>query len=232
MLFSEGISILRSRFVGELDSNFYSDIELLSLLIQASEEIAAVFKFPQVIHSGTIAASASTVAPPADMLTVELGQVMVGGLRVRPADFVTIQDKLRLNTGLVEVYYYDPRRASTILLAPAPTAVVPITFEYTKMIYTNDAGAYTRPTSASQIWGTSLSAGHWTVPLFPNFHHVPVYLAGVMAFEMSQEQERASYYQQRFADSARMFGAFLNQTDLANLLISREQRNDPGPKGN
>lgn len=231
MTFSEAISVLRNRVVGELDANFYSDVELLRLLVHASEEVAAAFKFPQAIHTASVPVNATNIPIPPDMLSVELGQVMVGGLRIRPVDFITIQDKLRLNTGLVECYYYDPRRASNILIAPRPSAATTATFEYTKLVYTQSNGSYVSPTSSSHIWGTVLSGGHWVTPLFPNFHHVPLYLAGILAFEMSQEHERAQYYHQRFVESVKIFGAYLNQTDLANLLIEQQARNQPQARG-
>jgi hypothetical protein len=228
MTFGNAELILREAFVGEKQTDFFSTTSLIARLIEASIEIAAAFKFPQDIASIAVPAGASEFNVPNDMLSAEIGQLMLGTYRGRPSDWVTVQAKRQqLSAGSLDVYNWDSRRPGVIRFAPIANVNVTANFEYTKRLYVN-AGTYVAPGANSEIWGTILQTGNWVTPLYPQFHYVVIHRAAIRAFLMSGEDKKVEFHKGLYSDELMAFGATLNMTDIANLLIERANRNDLG----
>lgn len=228
MTFTIAEAALRERIVGETQPDFFGTVSLTNRLIEASIEIAAAFKFPQGIASILVPAGAKTLSPPTDFLSTEIGQFMIGNYRAKPTDWATVAFKQNtLPAGPVESYNWDHRRPGTIHFAPQSIVEATANFEYTKRLYVS-GGNYVAPTGPSEIWGTVLTAGNWTTPVYPQYHHLVLFLAGVYAFDMSQEYDKSDYYRKAYREKIMDFGAFLGMTDVANMMVEKVNRRDAG----
>ena len=115
----------------------------------------------------------------------------------------------------VRYFNFDPRRATSILIAP-PAASGMVTIEYTAMLVRP-------PSSLSDVepWGGVLR----------QFHPLIAYRAGVALFQMDERENETQHWQSEYQVRAQELAAFLGRTDLGSLIVQPELRNDQGAAG-
>jgi hypothetical protein len=216
--FAELLTIMRREVVTEAaDSGGFDDTtDLYPMLYNASSEIAAMLSFPVATESGLgLAAGATTLATPADLAWPRTLAFYGDELALVPYSMLVRKGSV---TGrLPRFYAYDPRRGGNIEVAPAPADPVPmgaIVLEYTRFI---DPATLT---PGDLAWDG----------LFSDFQHLIPLRAGVNAWDSVGEAEQSQYFEQRFMNGLQVFAARLGITDVGNLIVPRENRDDRGAR--
>jgi hypothetical protein len=231
MTYKDVADLMREQIISEKDSEFVGDVDLLNAIKVAEKEVASMLGFPKKIYKIAVAPNAGFFSAPSDMLNAKLGQVIIGGLRVAPADYVTYENKLnKYPSGPAWVYNYDPRRGGNIFFAPRNSAAVNAVVEYIAEV-DNDAvvaeGVTPEAWQNKGIWTVETSAGVFQ-SIFSQFHYVVAYAASIRIFEMGFEYDKAQYTYSRFQQGIQAFAAHLGLTDVGNLMVPMPQRNDKG----
>lgn len=202
MTFGEAQAILRNDVLAESSTDYYTDADLLGFLVRSAKELAMMFGFPTAIGSAAISALDYQFALPADAEQVDLNEVEFNGFRLEVAPFSKVFAFVtQVGVGNPRYYNYDPRRGGNVLFAPAASVAGTVSFEYVQKYDTSAL------TTASDIWDG----------LFPAYHELVVFRAGVKAFDASLENDRAGYWQQKEQKLAQEFSAFLNKLPLNRL---------------
>jgi len=216
--FNELVSVMRREIISETagDGGFDDAADLLPMLYNASAEVAAHLAFPVVLNASVSwEAEDYSFSPPADMVWPRALFVNMKKVELRPTDWVV--RKLGLPAERTPRFFsFDPRHASgDVLFAPASLsgqAPGSATLEYVSGV---DVGALS---GASEVWGG----------LFPDFHWVVPLRAGANAWNSVGEFERSEYFNEKFNQGLQVFAARLGVTNVANLMLPREARDDKG----
>jgi hypothetical protein len=202
--FGEARTILRRDVLAEASVNYYSDAELLDFLMRAAKELATSFGFPTVVGSVSVTENSASFSLPADSLTAELNEVVYDGFALELVPYRTIARYVdQPSIGQPRYYNYDVKRGnSTVYIAPSAPRASTIHFEYVQDYDTSTLDA------DDEVWDG----------LFPAYHELVVYRAGVKAFEASLEQERAAYWLQREQMRSQEFAAYLHKMPIHRLM--------------
>lgn len=182
---------LRNRKLVESATDFYSESELLDMVIEASREIAAAFRFPKKVATTTESAGTVAISLPAggfDVVSVGLDGVSIPRVSYPYVKFMQ---------GLVTETWprgwnWDADRGGDIQVGPPAAAG---DFD---VLYMSDPYAST-PVGGTQVWDG----------LYPGFHELVALRAAVKAFEQGFEFENSQYYFQRYAAMLQEFAQFL-----------------------
>lgn len=212
MTFSELVQLVRDEIIVDQYGDAFSDAAILDVLWRASVETAAAFDIPRELAHLSVAAGTSSLSLPFTPRKVHT--VLVNGDDLRSAD---PQELLRMASGSNRVpryFNYDPRRSQALLLAPIPATDGTLTIEYT--------AALVRPVNlgAAQAWGGVL----------PEFHSLIVYRAATSLYQMEERQEETAFWVSEYQNRSSELAAFLGRTDIPNLIVPSEARDDKGPR--
>jgi len=198
--FGDARVVLRNDVLAEESTDYFSDASLLGYLQRSAKELAMNFGFPTALGSVSVAKDDFTFDLPSDAANVDLNEVSFDGFALRLAPRRTILGAVNQKSlGLPRYYNWDPKRGGQVAFAPqAPRAGV-VSFEYVR--------EYTPGGAEQEIWNG----------LFPAYHELVVFRAGVKAFDASLEVDRAQYWLQREQARMQEFSAFLNETPLNEL---------------
>ena len=204
MTFGEARTILRNDVLAEASQNYYPDADLLAFLVRAASELAAAFGFPTAIGTTAVIAGDTSFTLPAGALNVDLHEVSYDGFALELAPYRTIALYVsQPSVGQPRFYNFDSKRGNlTVYIAPAAPRNGNVVYEY---VQTYDVSAVV---AADDVWDG----------LFPAYHELVIFRAGVKAFDASLEVERAGYWLQREQQRSQEFSAFLHKTPLHKLM--------------
>lgn len=212
MTFGELRAFTRRYVIADLYEDAYSDDMLDNALWLASVETAAALDIPRVVTTVDLAAGAQAFQLPDARRVITLS---VAGY---PAVSADLREVAALWDGggnrPVKLYNFDPRRADQVVIAPSSpggTALV----EY--------VAALTRPDDFD-------NGEPWDGLLAP-YHALVAYRAGLELFRADERENETEsivmQYQNRLAEAS----AFLGRTDVPNLVVPGEARDDEGARG-
>ena len=165
--YSDLLSRLRANILDESSTARYTSAVALDFLGEAAQEINAELQL--VWGVSAVAVSSAAVTVPASLKG--LGSVTLDGRGLRRAMREEYEFYHATQIGSPRVYWYDPRVTPAILIAPSPSASATATLTFWK----------TEPQSVSggdTPWGG----------LFPDFHDLVMYRAGLKAYQMGGEE--------------------------------------------
>lgn len=206
MTFRQARDILRSDVLAETSTDYYTDDDLFGYVRAAAKQLALMFGFPTSLGMASIAAGDAAFPLPADAETLDLDEVAFDGWVLQLAPYrqvLSLVDDAML--GVPRFYNYEPKRGGLALIAPRAHKAGDVLFEYVRRY---------------DVSGVTLDSPIWE-DLFPSFHELVVYRAGVRAFEASLEQDRAAYWGQKEQAMMQEFSAYLNKTPF-NRLVGQE----------
>lgn len=212
MTFGELRAFTRRYVIADLYEDAYSDDMLDNALWLASVETAAALDIPRAVTTVDIPAGAQAFQLPDARRIITLS---VAGYPAASAD---LREVAALWDGggnrPVKLYNFDPRRADQVVIAPSSpggTALV----EY--------VAALTRPDPFDD-------GEPWDGLLAP-YHVLVAYRAGLELFRADERENETEsivmQYQNRLAEAS----AFLGRTDVPNLVVPDEARDDEGARG-
>lgn len=202
--FGELRTRLRDTKLVEAPTDFYQESTLLEMLVNASREIAATFKFPRESYTDTTTAitdSTATMVKP----IVEVLSVAVNGIPLRRVDWPTITFMLELpNTAFPRAWYHDPNAEgiavdTIVYFAPRASALVDVRVHYVTEPYVDANGDRVEPGSATDVWDG----------MHNEYHDLVLYRAVVDAIEMGAQFDDAAYYTQQYQAMIGEFAAHL-----------------------
>lgn len=202
--FGEARTILRNDILAEESTDYYSDADLLSFLARSAKELAMVFGFPTGVDSVSVTAGDGSFTLPSDAANVDLNEVSYDGFALALVPYRTILQYVdQSSVGQPRYYNFDPKRADlTVYIAPKVPRDGDVHFEY---VQTYDVSSVD---PADDVWDG----------LFPEYHELVIYRAGVKAFDASLENDKAGYWAQKEQAKAQEFSAFLNKVPLERLV--------------
>lgn len=214
MTFEELRAFARLYIIADQYEDAYSDEQLNDALWLANVESAAMLDIPRVVTTLTVAAGAQAFSLPGARSVLSL---TINGWGAIPADLRAVSELW--DGGLnrpVKLFNFDPRRADQLVFSP-PSPGGPAMVEY--------VAALERPDSLdfddAQAWNGVLS----------EYHALIAYKAGLELFRADERENELEpilvQLQGRLAEAA----AFLGRTDIPNLMLPPEQRNDEGARG-
>lgn len=213
MTFAELVTLVRREIIVDAYADAYADADILDVLWRASVETAAAFDVPRLIWSVPVAAGATSIALAS--LPRRVHSVVINGDDLRSVD---IQELLKFAPGVLRpprYFNFDPRRAQSLMISPAPASSGTAQVEVT--------GALVRP-------GVLATAEPWAGVL-PAFHSLVAYRAAVALHQMDEREEMAQYWAGEYQVRAMELAAFLGRSDLPNLMLPVESRDDKGASG-
>ena len=149
-----------------------------------------------------------------DRTRIDSCGLSINGIRLDPASYDTVIQKQMLGQVKYPRYYhYDPALDNLIRFGPAINADVAAGGVVVKYTSTYDTSTFT---GTEDIWG-----GAW-----PGFHYLVLYRSGIMSFNSLELYGRSNYFAQIYNEELKNFAAALGRTDLANLLVPANQRDD------
>lgn len=214
MTFGALLDLVRREGIVDLYEDAFTDAAIYDALWRASVESAAAFDIPRELITATVAQGATNI--PLAGGTRKVHSVVVAGDDLRSAD---PQELLRIAPGANRVpryFNFDPRRAQSLLIAPPALRDATARIEVTP--------ALVRPADVvlpgTQPWNGVL----------PEFHSLVAYRAVVILYQMDERQEESAYWVGEYQNRATELGAFLGRTDVPNLMVPLEARNDKGAR--
>jgi hypothetical protein len=202
--FDEARTILRNDVLAEASTDYYSDEDLLGFLARSARELAMAFGFPTGVDTVSLTTDDASFSLPADAANMDLNEVSYDGFSLTLAPYRTILQYVdQTSVGQPRYYNFDPKRGDlTVYIAPKAPRDASVRFEYVKEYDTS-----------SVVAGDSVWDG-----LFPEYHELVIYRAGVKAFDASLENDRAGYWVQKEQAKSQEFAAFLNKAPLERLM--------------
>lgn len=200
--FGELRTRLRNDILVEADTGFYSDADLLNLLVESSIEIAGMGGFPTEETSISVASGSTVAVLPSDLSNVELREVTFNNFQLEFAD----TRKIRLYQGIggaTRYYHYSPRAEGSLDLAPAAHVSGSVVLDYVQDL---SGVSYT---SGDEPWGGVL----------PEWHDTILYMAGVKAFEKGFEYDKAQYWLQRLQLRLQPLAIYLGNENVLNVQV-------------
>lgn len=212
MTFGELRAFTRRYVIADLYEDAYSDDMLDNALWLASVETAAALDIPRAVTTVDIPAGAQAFQLPDARRVITLS---VAGY---PAVSADLREVAALWDGggnrPVKLYNFDPRRADQVVIAPSSpggTALV----EYVAALTQPD------PFDDGEPWDGLLAP----------YHALVAYRAGLELFRADERENETEsivmQYQNRLAEAS----AFLGRTDVPNLVVPGEARDDEGARG-
>lgn len=212
MTFGELRAFTRRYVIADLYEDAYSDDMLDNALWLASVETAAALDIPRAVTTVDIPAGAQAFQLPDARRIITLS---VAGY---PAVSADLREVAALWDGggnrPVKLYNFDPRRADQVAIAPSSpggTALV----EYVAALTQPD------PFDDGEPWDGLLAP----------YHVLVAYRAGLELFRADEREDETEsivmQYQNRLAEAS----AFLGRTDVPNLVVPGEARDDEGARG-
>lgn len=182
---------LRGRKIVEVSEDFYGDAMLLTMLVDASREIAGAMRFPRKTISNIVTAGTVSFSAPSGVRDVV--SVSYGGVSLQPVSFqyVTFLQQL-VSESWPRGWNWDAGRGGDIQVGP-PAAAGTFT-----TLYIGDPYAST-PTASTSVWDG----------LYEDFHELVLLRASVKAMEMGFEFSDAEWYAARYQSRLAEFGQFL-----------------------
>lgn len=213
MTFAELVTLVRREVIVDVYTDAFEDTEILEVLWRASVETAAAFDVPRAIMAVPLLAGASHV--PLATQPRRVHTVVINGDDLRSVD---VQELLKFAPGALRpprYFNYDPRRAQSLMISPSPAT---------------DAVAQVEVTAALVRPAPLASAQPWAGVL-PEFHSLVAYRAAVPLFQMEEREEQAQYWANEYQTRALELAAVLGRSDLTNLMMPAESRDDKGASG-
>ena len=216
MTFAQALTIWRNEVVVDLGTERWDNPEGYRILGNAAAEIAAKLGFPKATSNDvTLGMGQTSFAAPADMLDIELDSMVINGVAVKAESYRTVARKRFMMASPYPRYYcYDPEHGQNIIIAPPVSRVAnagAVEFRYVKSVPRAVDGA-------DEIWGG----------LFPQWHHIVPIRAGQNTYREIELYERAEEFAQMYSRELQAFAMVLGKTNIANLIVPRENRNDHG----
>jgi hypothetical protein len=211
MTFDELKTVFLREVVADATGDVW-DADAMTLLKNASAEIAAVLGFPQVTASGDLLANATAIIAPTGIAGMKVTQVIIGPWNLEPVSYAQLLTLRKRGGGVPVAYSFDPRRGGNIEIAPAPNAPHSYAIEYVKALVPSGI------INTAAAWEGRFPDWHWLIPL----------RAGQNAWRMVSNSQQADYFESKFMSGLQAFAAVLGDTTLANMMIPPEQRSDRG----
>ena len=212
MTFGSIIELVRREIIVDNYEDAFEDQDLRTVLWRASVETAAAFDIPHRMLTITIAAGATSI--PISPTPRKVHTVVFNGDDMRSAD---VQELLRIAPGAgrpPRYFNFDPRRQEALMISPAPAVAGTARVEVSP--------ALIRP--ADNVFD---DREPWDGVL-PEFHALIAYRAAVTLYQMDERQEESAYWVNEYQNRSSELAAFLGRTDIPNLIIPAEQRDDRG----
>lgn len=213
MTFNELRADFRRDVFADPTTDVFADATLDTLLFNAASEIAAMLRFPQAVATGATAVDQVSITAPADMAGVAPTRLIVNGFDLKLDDYSKVI-KMRTHADFPTVFNWDARRGGVIEFAPKSLVVGTYTLVYTQAYEASGLAA------GDELWLGNLA--------LQKFAHVVLYRAGDNLYRSLEMYERAREYQGMFQSSMQAFAANLGLTDIGNLIVPPEVRNDRG----
>lgn len=212
MTFAELLAVVRREGIVDLYEDAFTDAAIYDALWRASVESAAAFDIPRELLTVNILAGATSI--PLSTVPRKVHSVVIAGDDLRSAD---PQELLRIAPGSnrpARYFNFDPRRAQSLLIAPA------VPRDATARVEVSPALVRPVNLAAAQAWGGVLA----------EFHSLIAYRAVVTLYQMDERQEESAYWVGEYQNRATELGAFLGRTDVPNLMVPVEARDDKGAR--
>jgi hypothetical protein len=213
--FNEAIQVWRDEIIADSDTSRWQDTDGLAYLTRSAQQIADAFELMKATKAtDTLTAGDVSFAAPTGTLRIDSYGLSINGIRLDPASYDTVIQKQMLGQVKYPRYYhYDPALDNLIRFGPAINADVAAGGVVVKYTSTYDTSAFD---GSEAIWG-----GAW-----PGFHYLVLYRSGIMSFNSLELYGRSNYFAQIYNEELKNFAAALGRTDLANLLVPANQRDD------
>ena len=212
MTFTELRQMVRREIIVDQYEDAYTNSDIEEVLWKASLDIASAFDIPRAIGSQEVPVNATSITLVAPIR--RLHTLQIAGDDGVSVDLVTVWRMRGVSPGPLRYFNFDPRRSTNVEVAPASFGGTAF-FEYTPPLQ--------RP-------GNLLAAQPWNGVL-SEFHNAIAYRAGVTLFEMAERQDEAQHWSEQYQLRSSELALFLGRTDMANLMIQPEARDDPGSQG-
>ena len=213
MTFSDLLDMVRREIIADQYADAYSDADIEDVLWKASVEIAAAFDIPRELGESSTTEGATVVALGVD--AIRLHALQIAGDDGVSADIRQVWRMRAVSPGPLRYFNFDVRRSSALAqIAPTSTGGS-ANFEYTPLL------ERATPIGPSEPWNGTLS----------QFHTMVAYRAGISLYEMAEREDETQHWTQQYELRAAELAAWLGRTDMANLMIQPEARNDKGSRG-
>lgn len=173
---------LRDRKLVEASEDYFTPEFLLEMLVEASKELAASFRFPKRTEDFSSQASGTKTLTVSET-PLDVYRVLFNGVSAHRAGRQTLKFYQALsNEPHPRVWFFDPMEGgSDVLVGPGNKNVGDFSVEYLGPVYQST------PSASTQAWNGQ----------FEPFHELISIRATMKAFEMSYEYEKVSHYAQR-----------------------------------
>lgn len=233
MTYNEALSTIKEQVLAEPVgiSSQWGDAALVRYMIKAACELNNALQFFKVrYYSPTIIGANGQIqmsSLPQPILSMTPGSLTVAGSVVRFTSTQEVEEQRHwLSAGLPRTYCYRPGNSIPIKVAPVPSsASLEGTLEY--------IGAYGSGNGyvGNTVWLIKTAVGAsdqiWEGQ-YPHQQYLAAWLGGVYAWEQAEEYDRAQYWLQKVNQQMQSFAAELGRTNVANLTIPAELRDDKG----
>lgn len=214
MTFSELRDFTRLYIIADQYEDAYPNEVLDDALWLASVESAAMLDIPRAVTTVDVTAGAQAFSLSGARSVLSLS---IAGYNAVSAD---LRQLAQLWDGggdrPVKFFNFDPRRADQVVISPSSpggTAMV----EYVQALTRPDALDF----DATEVWNGLLAP----------YHALVAYKAGYELFRADERENEAEPLLMQFQTRLSEAAAFLSRTDVPNLVVAPEMRDDAGARG-
>lgn len=233
MTYAEALQRWREEIIADADTERWSNEDGYRLLFAAAKEVAAALRIPMLNYVNEDALNPGdsrmdfTGMLSYDIRPVEIIQdsVRINGVLVHQAPYNTVMRKISSPFSRYPRYYYYDKSSMGDHLIFSPALSLEVVPGQASFQYVPDFGPYDSDNIPESIWLPPGAAGQ---EFYPEWHHLVLYRAAVPTFTSVELYERAQMFAQMYNQEVQAFAAYLGKTDMANLMIQPEQRNDRG----
>lgn len=213
MTFSELLDMVRREIIADQYADAYADADIEDVLWKASVEIAAAFDIPRNLGTATATEDSATLV--LGVNAARLHALQIAGDDGVSADIRQVWRMRAVSPGPLRYFNFDVRRSGgNVEIAPASVGGAAM-FEYTPLLERPN------PLGPGEPWNGALEP----------FHSMVAYRAGIALYEMAEREDETEHWQQQYQLRVAELAAWLGRTDMANLMIEPEMRNDKGSRG-
>lgn len=214
MTFAELVEFTRSYIIADQYADAYDDEMLHDALWLASVETAALLDIPRAVTTKTVGANAQAFALDGARKVITFSIGGFPGISVDMARVASLWDGG--GNRPLKYFNFDPRRADQLAFSP-PSPGGAALIEYVALLERPDPLDF----EDSEPWNGLLAP----------YHALIAYKAGVELFRADERENEAGPLEAQLQTRLSEAAAFLGRTDVANLIIGPELRDDEGARG-
>lgn len=233
MTYAEALQRWREEIIADADTERWSNLDGYRLLFDAAKEVAAALRIPmlhyenpdELIPGSTRLYFAGMFSHGQRPVEVIQDSVRINGVIVEQAPYNTVMRRLGNPPYRYPRYYYYDKSSTGDYLLFSPSLSREVLPGEASFQYVPDFGPNNPENPPESIW---LPPGASGIEYYPEWHHLVLYRAAIATFTSLELYERASMFAQLYNQEVQAFAAYLGKTDIANVMVQPDMRNDRG----